>query len=63
MVDLAALYIAAIEANRERINAAAARWPDEPIELSLHWHPEMGKVDPILRPSDRLPSYRPERAA
>lgn len=56
--DLAALLILVIEANRERIDAAAVAHPDQPIEVTFHWHPFFGKVEPIIRPSVRLPPFR-----
>lgn len=62
-MDLAAVLLAAIEANRERINAAADRHAEQPVEVQFHWHPQMGKVETVIRPSDRLPTFRIDRAA
>lgn len=55
---LAALLMRVIECNQERINTAAELYPDEPIAVTLHWHPKYGKVEPSITVSDRLPPFK-----
>lgn len=56
-VDLATLLVQVIEANREAINEESARH-DGNIAVELHYHPTMNKVEPVIRPSRRLPPFK-----
>lgn len=57
-MDLAALLQQAIAANREQINAAQRSYPDVPIQVVFDWHPGTQKVDVVIRPAIRTPSFR-----
>jgi hypothetical protein len=57
VTDLAALLQRVIAEHADRINAAAEKYPDEPIEVELHWHPSRRKVETVVRASDRLAPF------
>lgn len=50
-----------IREHEQRINDLAERYPDQPLEIVLNWHPQMAKVDVVVRVVDHLPPYRVER--
>ncbi len=52
-VDLASILHAVIAEHADRINAAAAKFPDEPLAVRLDYHPRMGKVDLLITANDR----------
>lgn len=57
-MDLAELFQRVIEEHRARINAAAEKYPGEPIQIQLDYHPQMKKVETVIRPSDRPKPFR-----
>jgi hypothetical protein len=60
-MELAEILTQAIADSSALINRTAERWPDRPIQLELHWMPQMGKLDLVIKTVDHLPTFRPKR--
>lgn len=50
-----------IREHQQHINDLADGHADQPLEITLNWHPIQRKVDCVVRVVDHLPPYRVER--
>jgi hypothetical protein len=59
--DLSDLLVRAIVERRAELDGLGRSAPDQVIEVSLHYHPGMAKIDLTIRTTKHLPSVRAPR--